>query len=607
MTTAPRRPRAWQRLGVLLAVLLVTAAVALTTGSSAIFTSASGNGLSTVSAGDWVPPTVSLTNPGSAVSGDVTLTAQAADVGGSGVSQVVFEGRAAGASTWTTLCTDGTEPYSCTWKTASVPDGTYALRAVATDLVGLKKASEPVQTLVANSVRVELGVPADFLSGSATFRIDVYNRPNVTVHVQYRATGTSRWIEACSALSLLGPASCTWDTRGVTSGDYELRAGAGLVAPSYSEIVEVTVDNTAPTVTLDNPGTPLRGTVTLSAVADDTHSGVAEVRFQHLRSGTTTWTTGCTATEDPYTCDLDTTSLADGSYSFRAVAVDAAGNPTTSTVISSRQVDNTVSAVSLRNPGTYLSGSVTLRADASSTAGVTRVAVQWAPRGGSAWTDVCTVATTPYACVWDTTVMATGSYDLRAVLTDGAGKTTTSAVLTDRRIDNSPLRALDVQTENGGVVAGRLDVGDLVTFTYSRTVQPATLRTGWTGATPLAVTVRLRDGKAVGTGNNADVVDVMVGNQVLPLGSVNLRSDYIQPNRTATFAGTLTMSTEVVAGLDRSVITMTVGSPINNNGLRTASAPNAMVWTPSTSVLDLQGAPCAATPAVESGPADREF
>src|SRR5690606_2906719 len=127
---AHRRPRVGRRLAVLLAAASVAVAAALTTGSAAIFTSASGNGLSTVSAGDWVPPTVNLTSPGSSVSGEVTRTAQATDPGGTGVTQVVIQHRPAGSTAWTSTCPTPTAPYGCAWNTTTVSDGVYELRAV---------------------------------------------------------------------------------------------------------------------------------------------------------------------------------------------------------------------------------------------------------------------------------------------------------------------------------------------------------------------------------------------------------------------------------------------------------------------------------------------
>ena len=77
-------------------------------------------------------------------------------------------------------------------------------------------------------------------------------------------------------------------------------------------------------VTLTDPGTPLRGTVALTATAASDR-GLASVTFQSSPAGANTWTNLCVDTVAPYTCDFDTLSVADGLRDIRAVALDTAG------------------------------------------------------------------------------------------------------------------------------------------------------------------------------------------------------------------------------------------------------------------------------------------
>lgn len=82
-------------------------------------------------------------------------------------------------------------------------------------------------------------------------------------------------------------------------------------------------DNQAPAVTLNSPGDPVEGTVSLTATASDDR-GVSEVRFfvdgALIGSDTT----------DPYSFDWDTTTVANGQVTLTAEAEDAAGNIGTS-------------------------------------------------------------------------------------------------------------------------------------------------------------------------------------------------------------------------------------------------------------------------------------
>ena len=82
------------------------------------------------------------------------------------------------------------------------------------------------------------------------------------------------------------------------------------------------------------------------------------------------------------------------------------------------------------NPGAHLSGTVTLSSTASDPggSGVATVTYQHSPAGAGTWT------TTPAA--FDTTGVTDGLYDLRVIVTDNAGNSTTSATVVNRRVDN---------------------------------------------------------------------------------------------------------------------------------------------------------------------------
>lgn len=97
--------------------------------------------------GDSTPPTVSMTAPtaGSTVSGTATLSANASDTG-SGVQSVQFkvDGNAVGSPVTSS-------PYSITWNSASVANGSHTITAVATDVAGNTATSSGVTVTVNNS------------------------------------------------------------------------------------------------------------------------------------------------------------------------------------------------------------------------------------------------------------------------------------------------------------------------------------------------------------------------------------------------------------------------------------------------------------------------
>jgi Big-like domain-containing protein len=512
-----------QRAALALLAAIALAAVVGAGVSGASFTTKSANpGTRITAAADWAPPTVSLTDPGPALRGSVTLSATAADTGGTGVAAVRIQRSLADAGSWTDVCTATAAPYNCTLDTTKLANDVYDLRAVATDNAGFATASDVV---------------------------------------------------------------------------------AG-----------VDFDNASPTVSVTDPGSSLHGIVTVQADASDADSGVASVRIQRSASGAGNWSDLCTDASAPYSCRWDTTAgtTPDGSYDLRAVALDVAGNSTTSNTVANRRVDNSVSSVSLDDPGEYLRGAVTLTANAASSTGVKSVAIQRSPAGAAKWTTICAPAASPWSCPFDTTAGATpdGLYDFRAVLTTGAGAVVNSATVANRHIDNTAVRGADVQAFNrAGGTAGRLESGDSLTLAWTDLMNPLTLLPNWTGATPATVYARLRDGAALGTGSGSDWLQLTAnsaGSQASGLGTINLGGDYVRSNKIVTFTSTATLGTASLSGSQATQVTVTLGTS-SGGGTRRTGALATMAWSPAAAATDLAGNPSSSAPVSESGTADRDF
>jgi subtilisin family serine protease len=96
---------------------------------------------------DGTPPTISLVTPtsGSVVRNTIVVTASASD--NIGVSRVMFLVNNQRISN-----DDTTAPFEVTWNTATVPNGTYSLAAVATDAYG-NATSTSISVTVANDAQ----------------------------------------------------------------------------------------------------------------------------------------------------------------------------------------------------------------------------------------------------------------------------------------------------------------------------------------------------------------------------------------------------------------------------------------------------------------------
>jgi hypothetical protein len=157
--------------------------------------------------------------------------------------------------------------------------------------------------------------------------------------------------------------------------------------------------------------------------------------------------------------------------------------------------------------------------------------------------------------------------------------------------------AVDIQTTNkAGGTAGKPEAGDVITYTFSTAMAPASIKTAWTGA---STTVDVTFGNnTCGPSNDALLVYAPGTTTAVNLGQVCLGSNYANGNN-KTFAN----STMLMSG--NSVVITLVGSVPS---IKSSSSGTTMVWTPVAAATDTLGNPCSTAAATESGsPADIDF
>jgi Bacterial Ig domain len=550
---------------------------------------------------DNTAPTATMTNPGATITGTKNFDGTASDAG-SGVVSLTFQISPTGAGTWSDLCSDTSSPYACDYDTTALADGQYDFRSRAVDNAGNAGISTVYSGAIVDNTApsATMADPGAYLRATVTLNAtagDGAGSGVANVKIQRSPAGAGSWTDVCTDTS--SPYSCSFDTTSVSDGLYDFRAIATdniSLTTTSATVTNRRVDNTAPTAGMNDPGAYLVGTsVSLTASGTDGGSGVANVTIQRSPAGAGTWTDVCTDTSSPYGCTFDSTAVSDGLYDFRAVTTDNAGNATTSAAVTNRRVDNTAPTAGLTDPGAYLRGTVTLNATSTDGgSGVLNVKIQRAPTGTGTWTDICTDATSPYSCSWDTTLVTNGGYDLRAVATDNAGNVTYSTTLVNRVVDNTAPTASDVQTTNvGGGTAGRPENGDTLTFTYSEQILTTSILAAWDG-TATAVTVRINN---QGANDRLEVWDA-ANTAKLPLTStfLGLNNNYVSAD--STFNATM-----VQAG---ATITITLGA-LTGGTVQTDATTGVMAWNPSATATDLAGNACSTTAANESGAADTDF
>lgn len=465
------------------------------------------NARATVSASpDWTPPTVTVSALQAGIFGTVTVTATAVDAR-SAIASVTLEYAPAGETTWTPITTgctasSGSSPlvYSCQWNTATAatPDDDYQVRARTTDAatpMAYTATSAAVPTQVANSTAVVLTTVPDHVRGTVALTVGFLQSVSGTtrLYLEYR-TGATTWnpIGNCTPDNVQSM-TCSWNTTDLPAGSYALRATAKKGSVTWTdEQSGVVVDNEAPTLdSLTVPSGVLSGVVQLAATASDAVSPVDAVAFDY-QLGAGSWVPCGTDLSAPYGCSLNTVALTSGSYTFRAIATDAAGN-TSAYATQMRTVSNAAASVSIASPtsNTVVSGaSFPVTAIASSDRGIrsVRVDARLLPSGN--FVEVCTDEASPtYSCSWNASVLGSGSYELRAVMTETHGGATLTSSAVTVTVNNS-LGSVAVTTPPAGsTVSGMTSVSATATPAIGTTVSSVRYEAGPVGGPYVAACV----------------------------------------------------------------------------------------------------------------------
>ena len=202
---------------------------------------------------DATAPTVSITAPSNGASnltGNVTVTASAADTGGSGLAGVQFklDGVNLGAE-------DVNTPFSITWNASTATNGTHILTATARDGAGNLTTSSNISVTVNNAdttaPTVSLTAPAAGPVTGSAVTVSANAADNIGVAgVQFKLDGANLGAEDVAT-----PFSISWNTTTSTDGVHSLTATARDAAgnTTTSTAVSVTVNNTLSAHYSDRP------------------------------------------------------------------------------------------------------------------------------------------------------------------------------------------------------------------------------------------------------------------------------------------------------------------------------------------------------------------
>jgi regulation of enolase protein 1 (concanavalin A-like superfamily) len=312
--------------------------------------------------GDSTAPQSLASSPSSATSAPITVSYSASDEsGGSGLASVDLYAKSPGATVYSKVASDASPGASGSFSyTPDGGSGSYSFYTIATDHAGNVEPAPATADATTNYA-------PDTVPPSSSATVPAYSA-TTAVSVGYTAADTGGsglasvelWVRTPGAASY---AKAATDTSPGASGTFSYTAASGDGAYAFYAVAvdlagnreaepsapdaTTTVDTATPgAFQMADPGPYLGATVTLAlsgAAPSDSGSGLASVAYQYRRSGDSgSWSTACTATNSPWSCNWNTGTVADASYDLRAVATDRAGNATVaSNAPLTGRVDNT--------------------------------------------------------------------------------------------------------------------------------------------------------------------------------------------------------------------------------------------------------------------------
>jgi hypothetical protein len=539
----------------------------------------------------------------------VTVTLGATDAGGSAVASITYwvdagsHSTVAATTATVSVAGDGAHTVSFTGTDGAGNTGSVATQAVTIDTVAPGAAtisSYPSPVNLANRTAVALSGTAE---AAATVTVTIADNGSAhTVTRTATASGAGAW-------SVTGV-----DVSSLTDGPVTFRATAADAAGNIGAAATTAAvkDTVAPAVAITTATDPVTATNVAAAAAAGTVEAGASVAVA---------VTGASGQVSPQptvsgsgwsVSAVSLASLADGTITYTVTATDSAGNTATATRTATKDTSApTVSALAvgpagnastgaIRQGGSYYvyanatdpapGSAVTLTANASSLS-TGQTAVPLTAAGGPFTAGGVTYSYRSAARTANNP-LAAGAKTITVTGTDTVGNAATAngSVTVD---NTAPTPAAVLLANRTGGVAGKPEVNDTITFTYSEQLDPATLATGWSYAsTPdlTGATVTFADSPS-GSGTNKDNDSVAVATPGGgSLGTViNLQGGLV-PTQAGSYAFAATLHYAVTSGQTVLAVTLT-GLNAGGTTVGTATTSTTFTWTPATGPTDLAGNP----------------
>jgi hypothetical protein len=341
-----------------------------------------------------------------------------------------------------------------------------------------------------------------------------------------------------------------------------------------------------------NPQTGKSGSFVAAGSAADTESGIASIKLPSL----TGFTSGGGTLSSPFETTYKWSGTPGATGTQSATSTNGTGLTETNASAFTVVADTTApTGGSVSAPG-RVSGSaaVTFAAGTDSASGISTSLdeILRAEASYTASSDSCgtfgtfgtklTPAGSPYS---DTSINNTHCYEYKYVASDNVGNATTYGPTS--AVKPGP-KGLSLTAENGGVTKKKVDAKDIIKFTFTESIEPASITSAWTAASQPEqnVAVTFKDN---GSGNGTNKPDnFSVTTAGVHIGTVEMSGGSWVPTISGSYSFNATMKFGTESG--KSVVTITLVS-LQSGGTATPGeqSKDIFTWTPDKAITDTAG------------------
>lgn len=400
------------------------------------------------------PPSMTIHSPksGEIVNNNYTLMAEVESDFLETVEYRVDEGG------WETMDYDAAlDNYTVEWDTTAHPDGSHSITFRAVDEVGH-------ETEITRDVKVDNNAPTgtvvepldgEYINGEYTFRVsasDEVGIHNVTIDV---------FGDSYPALynDVTGYYEYSVNTASVEDGDYSVEATiedeAGWTHTTNS--VDFSVDNNAPAVTIESPGsnTYVEDTVSIEANITDMYLASVEVRIDEG-----TWK-DMNDLGNIWVYEWNTLNHSEGSHSIEVRAMDEVGQVARDSIDLIVDNEEPTGTIISPNPEETIQGTYTFQISSSDENGIEDVVISVF---GENYTAEYNQGTGFYEQSIRTTAVSDGAHQMEATVDDHSGKQILLGPL-NFSVDNTEPAVDILKPTQGDYVDGEVEIN---ATTYDR-------------------------------------------------------------------------------------------------------------------------------------------